>query len=135
MQDNSTELYSRRAKLLIQVGGETTDNILQPIGQTLEIVPERNPYSMGNDRTLPVRIMFRGKPLAGGLVELIDLTDPAEPVARQKSDAEGRTTFEIPQRGAWRINLIWSVPNPGNDRAQFDTVFSSLTFGYDGIPN
>ena len=130
-QKNGTELYSRRAKTLIQIGSTTNDDVLKPIGQTLEIVPERHPYAMGNDRNLPVRVLFRGKPLEGGLVELIDLTAPARPVARQLTDAEGRTTLEIPERGAWRINLVWSVPNPGNDRADFETIFSSLSFGYD----
>ena len=128
--ENGTETYTRRAKAFVQAGGEPTDNVLQPIGQTLEIVPERHPYAMGNDRRLPVRVLFRGQPLANGLVELVDLQSPDEPVARQRTDAEGRTIFVVPARGDWRIGIVWSVPEPNSDRADFDTIFSSLTFGY-----
>ena len=38
------EIYSRRAKVLLQVGDAPSDQVLRPIGQTLEIVPLRNPY-------------------------------------------------------------------------------------------
>ncbi len=128
--ENGTELYVRRAKALVQVGSETTDNVLQPIGQTLEIVPERNPYTLGDNRQLPVRVLFRGEPLAGALIELIDLAVPEEPLARLRTDAGGRTAFQVPTRGQFLLNVIWSVPIPDDDRAEFDTIFSSLSFGY-----
>jgi uncharacterized GH25 family protein len=124
------ELYSRRAKALIQVGDNVTDNILRPIGLTLEIVPERHPYALGADRQLPVLVLFRGKPLENALIDLTDLGSGAEPTAGQRTDANGRAVFEIPDRGNWKINVIWGVPNSGNDRAEYETIFSSLTFGY-----
>lgn len=124
------ELYSRRAKALIQVGNTITDNVLQPIGHTLEIVPERHPYALGSDRQLPVRVLFRGQPLANALIDLTDLESGDEPMAGQRTDADGRAMFEIPERGNWKINVIWGVANPGNDRAEYQTIFTSLTFGY-----
>ena len=65
------EIYSRRAKMLMQVGDAPSDNVLRPIGQTLEIVPERNPYARGNDTALPVRVFFQGRPLAGAQVRIL----------------------------------------------------------------
>lgn len=124
------ELYSRRAKALVQVGDNVTDNALRPVGHTLEIVPDRHPYALDADRRLPVRVLFRGKPLENALIDLTDLDSGDEPMAGQRTGADGRAVFEIPNRGNWKINVIWSVPNPGNNRAEYETIFSSLTFGY-----
>ena len=60
-----TEVYGRRSKLLIQVGDTPTQNATRPIGQTLEIVPEKNPYALKDGEALPVRVLFRGKTTRG----------------------------------------------------------------------
>lgn len=125
------EIYSRRAKALIQVGTPTARQSVatKPIGLSLEIVPERDPYTLGPDEALPVRILYDGKPLAGAFVKLTNLDFDAKPVRTQRSDAAGRAAFKIPFRGLWQMNVIWTRPLVGNADADFDTTFSSLTFG------
>ena len=127
---NGRELYSRRAKTLLQVGEEATDDALAPLGHTLEIVPEANPYALGEDRSLPVRVMFRGEPLAGATVDITALGTGEDPFAEVVTDAEGRAAFDVPDGGAYKLNVVWGVPNTGSRQAEFETVFSSLTFGY-----
>lgn len=124
------ELYSRRAKTLIQVGDAIDDTPLKAIGLTLEIVPERNPYAPASTTRFPVRVLFHGRPLAGALIDLTALGMGTEPTQAQRTDAEGRATFDIPRAGAWKINTIWARPITGRPEADFDTVFASLTFGY-----
>lgn len=122
------ELYSRRAKALVQVGETLSDTVTRPIGQTLEIVPERNPYALRGDDPLPVRIYYRGAPLAGASVVMEPLdgaTAHGKPVI---TDATGRASFPFTKRGRWRIGVVWTQPIE-HPRAEFDTVFSSLTFG------
>jgi uncharacterized GH25 family protein len=123
------ELYSRRAKALVQVG-KTLSDVTRPIGLTLEIVPGRNPYAPSTDNRFPVQILFQGRPLAGALVDLTALDLGTEPFQPQRTDAQGGASFEIPRDGAWKINVIWARPMTGHADAEFDTVFSSLTFGY-----
>lgn len=125
------ETYSRRAKALFQIGDSPTDQVLKPVGHTLEIVPEINPYALGADRRLPVRVFYRGKPLPGAQVSLLDQRGNGTPAADVVTDSEGRAAFEVPAKSAWRLNVVWSTPVEGNPKAQFDTVFASLTFGYD----
>ena len=127
---NGTELYSRRAKTIVQVGDELTDQPLQPLGQTLEIVPLAHPYGLDDDRRLPVQVLFRGKPLEGALIDLTDLLSGKEPMQSERTDAEGKAVFTVPAEGSWKLNVIWGWPNPGNDRAEFESIFSSLSFGY-----
>lgn len=131
------EIYSRRAKALIRVGpGAAMEaaNVTTPLGLTLEIVPERNPYAVPVGQALPFRIYYLGHPLPGALVKLTNLGADAEPAATSISNASGRVAFTMPRRGAWQVNVVWTRPIAGNPTAQFDTTFSSLTFGFDAAP-
>ncbi len=131
------ERYSRRAKSLIQVGTQTPTNqaqATQPIGLKLEIVPERNPYALDGSRMLPVHVLYNGRRLANATVKLTNLGNDAKPVAVAITDRAGRARFRIPAQGNWLLNVVWGEPVAGNPRFDFDTTFSSLTFGYRGAP-
>lgn len=129
---NGRETYSRRAKALIQVGPPSvrSPDVTKPVGLTLEIVPEANPYTLAADAALPVRVLFNGRPLPGATVKLNNLAHDDKPVAVRLTDAAGRARFAFPRAGDWQLNVIWSVPVAGNPDADFDTTFSSLTFGF-----
>lgn len=130
------ERYSRRAKALIQVGRQTAANqrlATQAIGLKLEIVPERNPYALGVARILPVRVLYNGRRLSNALVKLTNLGNDAKPIAVKRTDGNGRASFQIPAAGAWLLNVIWSEPVQGDPKVEFDTTFSSLTFGQDPV--
>ena len=131
---NGRERYSRRAKALIQVGVQTPANqqlATRAIGLKLEIVPERNPYALDASRMLPVRVMYQGRRLPGATVKLTSLEFDAKPIAVAITDRNGRASFRVPSVGDWLVNVIWSEPVKGDPNADFDTTFSSLTFGYD----
>lgn len=50
------ELYSRRAKALIQIGSTPSADASKAVGHTLEIVPLVNPYALTGAGLLPVRV-------------------------------------------------------------------------------
>lgn len=127
--ESGREIYGRRAKVLLQVGSEATDHAMTALGHTLEIVPEANPYALSEDRRLPVRVMFRGTPLEGAAIDITALGTGEEAFATEVTDADGRAVFEVPEGGAYRISTVWGVPNVNTQRAEFETMFSSLTFG------
>ena len=125
------EIYSRRAKAFVQVGpvdAASIARVVRPVNLQLEIVPGRHPGAIGTTRTMPVRVLWNGRPLAAALVKLTDLDADAEPVALQRTDAAGAAVFRIPRAGKWQMNVVWAVPLRGDRRADFNTVFSSLTF-------
>ena len=123
------ELYARRAKAVIQVGSILSDAPLRPLGLSLELIPVTHPLA---PRTGPLTftLLYRGKPLGGAKVECIRLDRPM-PVQQRTSDAEGRSSCAIPSEGRWLIGSIWSVPIADTRQADYDTLFTSLTFGYD----
>ncbi len=125
------ESYSRRAKAIVQVGpidAASIERVTRPVNLHLEIVPARHPQALGSGRTLPVKVLFRGRPLAGALVKLTDLANDAEPVANQRTGRGGETTFKISRAGDWQLNVVWAEPLRGNPLADYRTTFSSLSF-------
>jgi uncharacterized GH25 family protein len=127
------EIYSRRAKALVQVGpvdAAPQPQVTRPIGLTLEIVPQKNPYLLAANEALPVQVIYEGKPLAGALVKLTNLDFDFKPLEMHRTDTAGRASFNVPHQGKWLLNVIWTKPIKGNPDANFDTTFSSLTFGF-----
>lgn len=125
-----TELYARRAKTLIQSGGRLTD-VTRPVGQTLEIVPLTNPFEEMRASDLRFQILYRGEPLEGGLVRLRSLdVGSASALRSVRSDRNGEVRMPVPRTGAWLVTVVWSSGLESHPRAQFETMFASLTFGY-----
>lgn len=126
------EIYSRRAKTLVQVGPPSSNqsHVTRPLGMTLEIVPERSPYAPGTGDEFPVRILYEGRALPGATVKLTNLNADDKRFASRQTDGQGRAVFSVPRVGIWQFNVVWTKPLKGDARADFDTTFSSLSFGY-----
>jgi uncharacterized GH25 family protein len=125
------EYYSRRAKLLVQVGPVSAQpQVTQPTGLKLEIVPQKSPYQLKPGESLPVQILYEGQPLSGATVKLNNLDFDAAPIAQILTDPSGLAIFTVPLRGHWQLNVIWTRPI-NNTKADYETLFSSLTFGFD----
>lgn len=124
-----SERYGRCAKAILQVGQDATANATHPVGLALEIVPAVNPYARPD--SLPVQILYRGKPLAGATVRFTDLAHDEEPAEVRVSDRQGRAVFTMPTSGSWLLNVAWTRVLPPGSETDFETIFSSLSFGLD----
>lgn len=136
-QAEGVERYGRRTKTLVQVGApdaKAQAHALRPVGLSLELVPEANPYAVPRPARLPVRVYYRGRPLAGAQVKRIDLDNDALPAQIRRTDAAGRAVFAMPTRGRWLLAVAWTRPLIGSGQADFETVFSSLSFGFPAQP-
>jgi uncharacterized GH25 family protein len=121
------ESYSRHSKALVQVGTSVSEGATQPLGMTLEIVPDVNPYSAAG--ALPIHVLFEGKPVTGALVELTNLENDATPIAAHLTDERGRASFAVPAGGKWLLNVVWKKLRADGEETQFESYFSSLSFG------
>jgi uncharacterized GH25 family protein len=131
MDEPGREIYSRRAKALINLGRDPKipqPHVTKPLGLSLEIVPQVDPITIKDNGALPVQVYWQGKALSGALVKLINLEADDKPIALQRTDQAGRTVFTIPKAGQWLLNVVWSKPIKGDERGDFDTTFSSLSF-------
>jgi uncharacterized GH25 family protein len=133
MDADGSERYSRCAKSILQVGpadAGSQGQVSKAIGLPLEIVPDANPYDMPRPANLPVHVIYAGHPLAGALVKLTNLENDAAPFEVHLTDHDGRASFTLPNSGTWLLNVIWTRVLPSSDETDFETVFSSLSFGF-----
>ncbi|MEA2561892.1 MAG: hypothetical protein QOH06_3396 [Acidobacteriota bacterium] len=117
------EIYSRCAKSLIRVGNGSAgfDRVL---GLELELVPEKNPYALKPGEALPLRLLYKGKPLDGALV--IGLAPQGAKVSART--AGGRASLVLDRPGLWLIKAVHMVPAPKRSGAEWESLWASLTF-------
>lgn len=129
---DGSEAYSRQAKTIIRVGADAgpAPAVTRPLGLPLEIVPDVDPYAEPSPKKLPVHVLYHGRPLSGALVKLTNLDHDASPVEMHVTDEKGQAVFYAPQRGDWLLNVIWTQVAPADFDADFQTTFSSLSFGF-----
>jgi hypothetical protein len=133
MNASGRERYSRRAKAIIQVGAvPAKDQALatKPVGLKLEIVPDVSPYALPPSRLMPVHVLYDNHLLPNATVMLTDLAHDATPLQTVVTDRSGKAVFKIPATGNLLLNVLWSERVKGDPAFDFDTTFSSLTFGY-----
>ncbi len=133
MDRDGSENYSRCAKSLLQVGQAELagqQQVTHPVGLPLEIVPDRSPYATPASTSFPVRVFYQGRPLTGALVKLTRLEDDATPFETRVTDRAGRAIFTMPSGDSWLLNVIWTRVQPSSAETDFETTFSSLSFGF-----
>jgi len=122
----SREHFYRCAKSLL-ASGEATAGFDVPLGFTLELVPRKNPYTLHAGGTLPLSLLFRGKPAANVLVIAMSKDDP-EHAVRARTDARGRVTLPLARPGFWLIKAVHMEPAPRGSIVDWESWWASLTF-------
>jgi uncharacterized GH25 family protein len=131
------EVFSRCAKSLIAASATGAVNVAgnaggsrydRPLGQRLELVPEKNPYTLTGGGELPVRLLYEGKPLAGALVVALPKDRQAAPVSA-RSDSRGRVRLKLDHPGFWLVKAVHMIPAPPDAGADWESFWASLTFG------
>lgn len=124
---SARELFSRCAKSLVLSGMPSAAQGDRPLGFTLELVAERNPYTLGADEDLPLRLTYEGRPLADALVVAMNRLNPSEKLAT-RTDAAGRVRFRLRPDGMWLIKAVHMVPAAAGSQAEWASFWASLTF-------
>jgi uncharacterized GH25 family protein len=124
------EMFSRCAKSLIAVGGAGGtgfSGFARPLGLTLEVVPEKNPYTLGAGQELPVRLLYRGVPLASAQVEAVPKDQPSRLVSG-RTDRQGRIRLRLDKPGTWMVKAVHMIAAPAGSGADWESFWASLTF-------
>jgi uncharacterized GH25 family protein len=118
------EIFSRCAKLLVNVEqGAGEDRFT---GMPLELVAEKNPYTLQEGEELPVRLLHNGKPAEDIQIVAISKADPKTP-QRVRTDGDGRVRLALNQKGPWLLNAI-HIGEPSGEKAHWFSLWASMTF-------
>jgi len=128
------ERYRRHVKTLLNVGGKTDKVFGLRTGQTLEIVPLKNPHRLKAGDALPVEVLFKGAPLPGALVKLWSRRGEQFDMLTTRTDASGKSTTTLPWTGTWMVSVVHMVPNLDGQGQEWDSHWGNLTFSLPAVP-
>jgi len=124
---NGKEQFSRCAKTLLAVGNSSQGDFQKPIGLTLELVPEKNPYLLKKGASLPIKLLYNGVGLEGALVVAMNRARPESKI-KVRTDKSGRATLPLDRQGEWVIKAVQMIPAPAGSGADWESLWASLTF-------
>jgi len=122
----NAQISEHNFKYAVHLSGPLTKPLPLFPDQVLQIVPvDANiPQEMG--KPLRVRVMFKGKPVAGALVQRDFINDPDE--AGPKTAADGTATVNIRNQG---LNvLVATYVAPSDQPAKYDRMEYKATLGF-----
>ncbi len=123
------EMYRKIAKTIVCVGDTRNDaEFAKPQGLWLEIIPERSPCGVEAGDMISVRVLLEGKPLEGAHVAAgyEGVQGHSYPVWTP-SDKFGRASIRFTKPGAWFVRVLHIVPLAGNQEADWQSAFATLT--------
>ena len=119
------ETYVKLAKTYVRVGEPAEDRSwAEPVGLALEMVPEQDPTRLKTGETLPLRVLWQGKPISG--LSVGSVRGGPGRGSLQKTDADGRVSVVLDRAGQWllRATLIRAADGGGG---QWNSHFTTLT--------
>jgi uncharacterized GH25 family protein len=99
----------------------------KPLGFTLELMAERNPYAFRAGEDLPLRLTYENRPLAGALVVAMNRLNPSAKLA-SRTDKDGRVRLRLPPGGMWLVKAVHMIEAPAGSSARWVSFWASLTF-------
>lgn len=99
------------------------DSFARPLGEVMEIVPLRNPLTLKVGDSLPVQVLYHGKPLAG-----LSLGTASHGPAAAVTDSQGQATVQITKPGLTIISGNLRTPLPNDPDADQHSETVNLTF-------
>ncbi|MBT1689604.1 DUF4198 domain-containing protein [Dawidia soli] len=115
-------------KLLIQVGDTPDDVYKKAVGFPLEIIPERNPYSLRTGDVMRFKILKDGKPLFGARVKVWNRKDNRTTLQNIYTEKDGTMETRLSSAGPWMVSVVQTEPSKIAG-TEWNTASASLVFG------
>jgi Domain of unknown function (DUF4198) len=127
-EKSGRERYRKYAKSLLR-SGRSDDFYRKELGFPIEIVALADPYALHPGGTLPVRILFRGKPAPDLQLEAAwSGQGESKTTIIGRTDQEGRISVPLEKAGKWRLHSL-KMERCGNPAAaDWESFWASLTF-------
>jgi uncharacterized GH25 family protein len=128
-ESEAREFYTKFAKALLQVGGRNDNTYARVVGHRIEIVPQVNPYELKVGDTLPVNVLFEGKPLADVQVGAgYDRFGKQGFSFTTRTDNNGLAKIPLANAGRWFVHVLHMQPAADPKEAEWESFWATLTF-------
>jgi uncharacterized GH25 family protein len=117
-------------KAVINVGQGPGD-VSRPVGQALELIPLKNPGDLKVGDYLPIKVMFKGKPVQGYPPVMATYCGFENPKAYAHTSGAGRdgvAMLRILHNGPWLVKVNVKEPYPDPKECDQTSYTSVLTF-------
>ncbi len=123
------EVFSRSVKSLVVAGatGPAANGFDRKVGLTFELVLGKDP-GKAVPGSLPLTLLYQGRPLPGALVVAMEQSSPGAARAGARSDAKGQVALPLSRKGVWLVKAVHMVPAPAGVDADWESIWTSLTF-------
>lgn len=119
------ERYSKSPKAIVKVG-EGPGDPCRPLGLPLEIVPLKDPFAQKAGEALPVRVLFRGKPLADANLGWDWPGGGERPRGTARTDDKGEALIPLGRAGLFTIRLTHMTRPKAADH-EWESFWTTLT--------
>jgi uncharacterized GH25 family protein len=115
-------------KVLLQSGIKTDAVFKTRVGSQLEIIPDKNPYTLKTGDHLQCLVLVDGKPSPHTLVKVWGRLNRTTFLQNMYTENDGTIRFPVSTKGPWMVSAVKMVPGekPGND---WHSLWGSLVFG------
>ena len=128
LDKGATQRYSKYVRAVFQVGNTRSDDYKRSLNHPIELIPQKNPYSLKAGDTIPVLCLLNGKPLANQFVTAgWETNDGKIHTVSSRADAAGIARFKLTNAGKWFVKTIRmeKVSELGLD---YESKWATLTF-------
>jgi uncharacterized GH25 family protein len=122
--------FDMTAKTLVAVG-PTGQGFDHRAGSSLEIMPLKDPGALKVGETLPLKVIFQGKPLAGTEVRFThdNWPTPEKPFGSLgKTNAQGEIAVKLDKPGLWFLTASHQTPYAQPEECDENMFRASLTW-------
>lgn len=121
------ERYSKHVRAVFQVGDKLTDDYRKPLNYPVEIIPQKNPYSLKAGDTITVLCTLDGRPLSNQFVLAGWESREKLHTVSTRSSAKGLARIKLSGAGKWYVKFIHMTPLAEPD-LNYESKWASLTF-------
>jgi len=115
--------YVKSVKTFLTVGN-ASDSYKRILGYKIEIVPQRNPAALKPGQSLPLLVLYMGKPLKDVAVYAVyegyKATKKGIYPVNTKTDVNGIARLRLDRLGQWLICARYEFDTPGNPDADYE---------------
>lgn len=131
--DSVTRRYAKYAKTFVEVGQGGPRAFERVAGHPLEFVPLADPATVRLGDTIAVRLLYRGRPLAGarlhaGAAPRGGGTQLAGQEPHLETDGDGVARVFIDRMGLWNVRTLQIVPADAGSGADWDAHWATIVF-------